>query len=490
MKPIWKLGTLACLSLWACQPVEQVSPPQPSPSASISPSTAPSPSTTPSPDPVTTPQPSATPTTPEPSPSVSPEPAEPSPSVSPEPAEPSPSVSPEPAEPSPDATPQPTSSPALPAAPLRFGEIKVITGSGRAGMPESGIQAENMPFPDFISGIASDKENNIWILNSGEGRMGYITPIINSTSSTQTVEYRLYWERIRDLQNTASLLYSADTELFYAVETFNNRVISIDPSDGKVTVLAGNGTGGYNGDGPALERQLNQPEGLARDAAGNLYIADTGNHLIRKVTPDGQMQTIAGQYILDTRVEDEDDVASFLPEGATSGDGGPALQARLKSPRNLAVSADGSALYITGDFASIRWIRNGIIDKLAGSGTTGYNGDGIAAHLAHLNQPTAMTIGPDNLLYFIDSNNLRIRRIRPASPFALIESVAGSGQDQEFASARSDALAVEMRPRAITFDTAGNLWIYDQTHRRLRRLERNNTPTTNPESEINTGASL
>lgn len=461
MKSIWKLGTFACLSLWACQPVDQVTPPQPSASASPQPSTTPNPSATPAASPA-----------PGPSPSTAPDPVTPTPA---------PSVSPTP---SPEASPTP-----LPTAvaPLRFGEIKVIAGSGSVGMPESGNRAENMPFSDFTTGLASDRENNIWVLNSGEGRMGYVTPLLTSTSSTQTTEYRLYWERVQNLRSPAGLLYDADADLFYAVETFQNRVISINPKDGQITVLAGTGSAGYNGDGPALERQLNLPEGLARDAAGNLYVADTGNHLIRKITPEGQLQTLAGQYILDTRVEDEDDVASFLPEGATSGDGGSALRARLNSPRNLAVSPDGSTLYVSGDFETIRWIRNGIIDKLAGSGSTGYNGDGIPAHLAHLNKPTGLALGPDNLLYFIDSNNLRIRRIRPASPFALIESVAGSGREQEFASARADALLVEMRPRAITFDNAGNLWIYDQTHRRLRRLERNNESTTG--TEPNSGAS-
>jgi len=451
MKHIWKISGLLCLGLSACQPAQSTSPPVVS-----SPSASPQPTLSPSPEPTLTPSPA---------PSTS---ATPSPSVSPESSpEPGPVNPPTPtAEPSPE--PGPT---ALP--PLRFGQIKVIAGGGSEGSPENGMRAENMPFPPLVTGLASDAESNIWLLNANQGALGYITPLLKSSSSTQDIEYRLYWERIKNLQSPASMIRDPKSGVFYIVETYLSQILKADPKTGQVTTVAGNGLSSYNGDGPALERSLNLPSDIALDAEGNLYVADTGNHLIRKITPEGQMLTVAGQYILDTKAPNKDTAPSLTPEGATTGDGGPALSARLHTPQHIAASADGT-LYVTGKFATIRRIQNGRIDRFVGSGTTGYNGSGIAANLAHLNEPTKLLVGPDNLLYFIDSGNLRVRRVRNAEPSPIIEDLAGSGQDMNFATARQDPLTAELKPTVMAFDAVGNLYIYDSTHRRVRQLERHN----------------
>lgn len=159
----------------------------------------------------------------------------------------------------------------------------------------------------------------------------------------------------------------------YIVDTGNHRVRKVSPG-GTITTLAGNGTGGYSGDGgPAVAASLNGPKGVAVDAAGNLYIADTGNGRIRKVTPAGSITTVAGNG-----------------QAAYSGDGGPATAASLNAPKGLAVDAAGS-LYIadTDNFRVRKVSPGGTITTAAGNGRQGYSGDGGPATAASLYEPMA-----------------------------------------------------------------------------------------------------
>jgi trimeric autotransporter adhesin len=121
----------------------------------------------------------------------------------------------------------------------------------------------------------------------------------------------------------------------YIADSFNNRIREVSP-DGTITTVAGGGSGSYSGDGgPATSAGLNQPGGVAVDAAGNLYIADTGDQRIRLVTPDGMITTIAGNGQLNT-------------QAGTSGDGGPATSASLTNPNGVAVGSLG-VIYISED---------------------------------------------------------------------------------------------------------------------------------------------
>jgi len=197
----------------------------------------------------------------------------------------------------------------------------------------------------------------------------------------------------------------------FIADKWNHRIRKVTP-DGIITTVAGSGpdstpSGGYGGDGgPALQAQLNQPQGIALDAAGNLFIADEGNNRIRRVTPAGIITTVAGN-------------------GGTqnNGDGGPATSASVLFPRDVAVDAAGN-LYIASAADRIRRVAtNGIITTIAGAGN-GYAGDGGPATNALLRLPVAVL--PDNAgnLYISDSNNGRIRRI---GPDGIINTVAFAG---------------------------------------------------------------
>lgn len=187
--------------------------------------------------------------------------------------------------------------------------------------------------------------------------------------------------------------------LLYIADTINNRVRRLG-ADGSITTFAGSGVRGYYGDGGnARQAHLALPQGLGFDALGNLYIADTGNNVIRKVTSAGVISTVAGS-------------------GAKgfSGDHGPAVQAAFHGP--VAVACDGlGALYIADRFNHrVRRVSpDGIVMTIAGDGLGGFAGDGGPAALARLNGPAGIAVDSRGQVYISDTDNNRVRRLSPGA---------------------------------------------------------------------------
>jgi trimeric autotransporter adhesin len=183
----------------------------------------------------------------------------------------------------------------------------------------------------------------------------------------------------------------------YVADAAVHRIRKI-AADGSIQTIAGTGVAGFAGDGgPASAALLNQPYGLAMDAAGNLYIADLGNARVRKVAIDGTIQTVAG--------------GGTLPAIST-GQGGPATSAQLAQPRNVTIDGAGS-LYIS-DFAANQVYQvtsAGILSLVAGTGTAGFSGVGTSALLAQVNAPAGLTTDSTGALYFADSGNNRVRKV-------------------------------------------------------------------------------
>jgi uncharacterized protein (TIGR03437 family) len=183
----------------------------------------------------------------------------------------------------------------------------------------------------------------------------------------------------------------------YVADADDNRVRKIN-SDGSIQTVAGTGVAGFAGDGgPSNAAMLSHPYGVAIDAQGNIYIADLGNKRVRKISPGGTVATVAGG-------------GTTTPGG--NGDGGPATNAQLLEPRNVAVDSYGT-LYVS-DFGAHRVYRitpGGILTTLAGTGNAGFSGDGGASQLAQLNSPAGLASDASGALYIADSANNRIRKV-------------------------------------------------------------------------------
>jgi len=183
----------------------------------------------------------------------------------------------------------------------------------------------------------------------------------------------------------------------YVAEAANHRIRKI-ATDGSIQTIAGTGVAGFAGDGgPASAAQLNQPYGLALDSEGDLYIADLGNSRVREVAASGVIQTVAG--------------GGALPATST-GQGGPATTAQLMQPRNVAIDGSGS-LYIS-DFGANQVYRvtsDGELSLVAGTGTAGFAGVGTSALMAQLNAPAGLAIDSTGALYIADSGNNQVRKV-------------------------------------------------------------------------------
>jgi sugar lactone lactonase YvrE len=192
----------------------------------------------------------------------------------------------------------------------------------------------------------------------------------------------------------------------YIADMYHHRIRKVDTS-GIITTVTGNGVGSYSGDGgPAVNARLSMPLGVAVDAAGNLYIADSSNHRVPKVDTSGIITTVAGK-------------AGY----GYNGDGRPAVNALLCAPYSVALDAAGN-LYIADMYHHrIRKVdTSGIISTVAATGAQGYSGDGGPAVNAHLNYPHGITVDPAGNLYITDSLNSRIRKVGPPSTFAAYTS--------------------------------------------------------------------
>lgn len=238
----------------------------------------------------------------------------------------------------------------------------------------------------------------------------------------------------------------------YIAETSNHVIREVDTA-GEITTVAGTGTQGYAGDnGSAMAALLDSPQGLAVDGS-NLYIADTHNHRIRRVDlTTGLITTIAGS------------TAGF------SGDNGAATSAQLDLPSALAVDASHN-LYIA-DTHNHRIRRLNLttnqINTVVGDGVQGFSGDNGLATAAAIDSPTGLAVDAEQNLYLADTHNHRIRKITAAT--GVITTIAGAtaGFSGDNGAAAAAMLAL---PHGLSIDTTGDLYIADTANHRIRRID-------------------
>ncbi len=223
----------------------------------------------------------------------------------------------------------------------------------------------------------------------------------------------------------------------------------------RIVTFAGTGQAGYSGDGgPATQARLDNPFGIVRGPDGALYICDTNNHAIRKVSSDGTITTVAGSG-----------------KRGYSGDGGPATQAQLNEPYEIRFDSAGNMFFVERLNHLVRRVnaRTRTISTVAGIGKEGFSGDGGPATKAAMKQPHSIQFDRRGDLYICDIGNHRIRKV--AMKTGIITTFAGTGERAPTLDGAQIAGTPLNGPRAIDFDKDGNLWLALREGNAVYRLD-------------------
>ena len=396
-----------------------------------------------------------------------------------------------------------------------FGEATRFAGVGAPGFSGDGGPASNAAL-NFPRGLALDAAENLYISDANNNRIrrvdvgtGIITTIAGTTQGFSGDGFPatsahlalphgiainalgdIYFadksnERVRRISGgiittvagngltgssgdggqatSASLSGPAgvavdDTGTFFVADSFNNKVRRVDGGTGIIARFAGTGTFGFSGDGgPAASAMVGQPNGVSLDAGGDLFIADTANHRIRRVSiGTGFITTVAGT------------TSGF------AGDGGPAVAARLQSPQGVRAEAAGDYLVADTMNQRIRFVdgATSFITTVAGNGSAYFSGEGTPALDASFGLPSGVAVDGANNVFVADVNNHRIRRIDAGT--GIITTVAGTGvfgDTGDGGLATSANIRVESNYNPIAVDPLGNIYFSQRNSNRVRRVD-------------------
>ena len=343
------------------------------------------------------------------------------------------------------------------------GIITTVAGNGTSG-GSSGDAGDGGPATGAQlsdRSIAVDRAGNLFIADAGNNSVREVSPngIVTTVAGNGTPGFSGDGKRATSAQlnGPAGVAVDGAGNLFIA-DTGNNLIREVGFA-GIIITVAGNGMQGFSGDGKrATSAQLSDPVGVAVDGAGNLFIADGLNNRIRKVSHDGVITTVAG---------------NGTP--GLAGDGGPATQAQVEVSAALAVDNAGN-LYVEGGSTIRKISPSGIITTVAGPGACcSSSGDGGLATGAQIFDVEGVAVDGAGNLFLAESGNNRIRKV---TPDGIITTVAGSstpGFSGDGGPATSAQLAY---PSAVAVDGAGNLFIADTNNNRIRQVSPDGTITT------------
>jgi sugar lactone lactonase YvrE len=279
------------------------------------------------------------------------------------------------------------------------GIVSTVAGNGNSGFSGEGGQATSAQLSG-PAGVAVDKSGNLFIADYQNQRVLKVTPagVLSTVAGNGTQGFSGDGGPATAAQLNQPWAVAVDISGNLFIADLMNHSIRKVTSDGRINTIAGIGVPGFSGDdAQAAAAQLNYPVGVALDSAGNLYIADSGNHCIRKVTSAGIISTVAGNGI-----------AGF------GGDGGPATVAHLNHPASIAIDNGGNLFIADYNNNRIRKVTaGGVIKTVAGIGTAGFSGDGRPAISAQLNFPMGLALDATGSLFIADYENDRIRRVAP-----------------------------------------------------------------------------
>jgi len=308
--------------------------------------------------------------------------------------------------------------------------------------------------------MAVDPAGNVFIADRNNHRVRKVdaaTGVITTVAGTGSDGYA----GGGGLATAAALYYPSGVAVdaagnLYIADTYNHRVRRVDAATGTITTVAGTGVQGYGGDGgPATGATLSGPAGVAVDALGNLFIADEGNCRVRRVdAATGTITTVAGTGVR-----------------GYAGDGGPATSAELTFPSGVAVDAAGTVFIADRANNRVRRVdaTTGVITTVAGIGSFGYSGDGGPATSAALGSPEGLAVDGAGNLFIADTSNNRVRRVDAATGvITTLAGASGSGSWGDGGPAAGAALSV---PGGVAVDATGNIFIADMGNQRVRRID-------------------
>jgi len=338
---------------------------------------------------------------------------------------------------------------------LSDGVITTIAGVGIAGYDGDGGAATSALL-NGPHGVAVDGQGDVFISDRGSQRVrridsntGVITTVVGAGTIGYTGDGGLATSAY--FMGPTGVAVDALGNVFIA-DSLNARIRFVDQATGLITTVAGTATDGYSGDGgPAVDAQLDAPKDVALDAAGNLYIADSLNYRIRRVDGDtGAITSVAG-----------------TGSAGYSGDGGLATSAQLTSPAHVTSDESGN-LFITTSYR-IRRVDEGtgVITTVAGTGVGGYSGDAGPATSAQIS-PAAVAVDGQGNLFISDYDNARVRRVDALT--GIITTVVGTGAFGSGGDGGPATSAQLVYPWAIVVDAFGNLYVAGANNR-VRRVD-------------------
>lgn len=322
-----------------------------------------------------------------------------------------------------------------------YASATITTGSTPVG---DGGPATSAPLY-YPVGLALDKQGNLYIAEYEEQRVRKVSPngIITTFAGSGQVGIAGF-SGDGGPATAARLSYPSAVAVdgqgnVYIADEGNHRVRKVS-AGGTITTIAGTGVAGFSGDGgPATSASLYYPQGVAVDGQGNVYIADTSNYRVRKVSPGGTISTFAGG-------------------GSSLGDGGPATAAQLNAPKGVAVDGQGNVYIADTNDNRVREVSpGGTISTFAGGGSS--LGDGGPATAAELGQPSALAVDGQGNVYITDTDNHRVRKVGSAAPAATAPKVTFGGASTQVLSAQTGITVKVTTNTACTLSATGSVRI-------------------------------
>lgn len=296
----------------------------------------------------------------------------------------------------------------------------------------------------FVIGVAVDTTGNVYVSDSNNNKIRKITSagVVTTLAGSGTAGYADGTGAAAQFDFPTAIGVDPSGNV-YVGDSNNQRIRKVTPA-GVVTTLAGSSTSGYIDDTGALAR-FNYPNGLTVDANGNVYVSDSANNLIRKVTPAGVVTTVAGAT-----------TAGYVDATGTA--------ARFNNPNGIAVDASGNLYVADRNNGRIRKITPaGVVTTVAGGALSTYvDGTGTAAGF---NDPAGVTVDASGTLYVADKNNNMIRQISPAGVVTTLAGALGSGSvDGTGTAARFHA------PFGLAVDSTGTVYVADTWNNMIRKI--------------------